>query len=189
MASYVVEDNVSKSKSKDKKTFLNSLNLKGFKKIKNLLIILLLLIVAVVFYNSLNSNSSTNTDISSGGYTTSVEYIKLIEAKLNKVVGEIKGVGKVSIMLSVVSSPELKIAENVEEKTVTTSSGTTLVTTSEPIIVDDSPLVLKETLPDINGVIVVSSGASDVKVKLDILNAVSVALGISPNKIEVFVGE
>jgi len=168
----------------------------GFKKggLKPLILILILLVVAVLLYNFSGFGSSETLSSDSGAinYTTGLEYIKELEMKLNDVVGNIKGAGNVKVMISISSSPELKVAENVEEKVVSTSSGTTTVTTTEPIIVEtngeDSPLILKETLPTINGVIVVSSGASDVKVKLDIITAVSTALGIKSNIVEVFVG-
>jgi stage III sporulation protein AG len=111
---------------------------------------------------------------------------------LNKVISNIKGAGTINVMISIDSSPELSIAETTEGKTTTTSTGSVTTTTTEPIIVkvngEESPLVLKETLPEIKGVIVVSSGASDVKIKLDIITAVTTALGIDSNKVEVFVG-
>ena len=162
-------------------------------KLKTLIIIFVLLVVALILYNFSGFDAiSTNNDSKDIGYTTSLEYIKEIESKLKDVVGGIKGAGNVKVMISINSSPELKVAENIEEKTITTSSGTTTTIITEPIIVDksgeDSPLILKETLPSINGVIVVSSGANDVKVKLDIINAVSTVLGIDLNKIEVFAG-
>ena len=201
MVSYVVENKNETNENSDKfqsnkKSFLKGFNLKKIGGLKPLVMILILLIVAVVLYNFSGFGVLTSGDDQSSnkiGYTTSMQYIKEIEAKLNDVIGNIKGAGDVKVMLSINSSPELKVAENTEEKTVTTSSGSTTTVTTEPIIVDidgeDSPLILKETLPTINGVIVVSSGAGDVKVKLDILTAVSTALGISPNKIEVFIGE
>lgn len=168
-----------------------------FKKggLKSLIIIMAFLVTSVVVYNysfSFTSSATKSANSESVNFTTGLEYIKEIESKLNSVVSNIKGAGNVKVMISISSSPELKVAENVEEKTVSTSSGSTTVTTTEPIIVEtngkDSPLILKETLPEINGVIVVSSGASDVKVKLDIITAVSTALGIKSNIVEVFVG-
>lgn len=200
MASYVVEnrnepqENVNEFKS-SKKSLFKGFNFKKIGGLKPLFMILIFLVVAVVLYNysGFGTTSSGANKQNTIGYTTSLEYIKEIEGKLNEVIGEIKGVGNVKVMLSVSSSPEISIAENVEEKTVTTSSGTTNIITTEPILVEldgkDNPLILKETLPTINGVIVVSSGAGNVKVKLDILTAVSTALGISPNKIEVFIGK
>ena len=200
MANYIVEnkntllDNSDGTTTAEKKSLFKGFNLKKIGGLKPLLMILILLVVAVILYNvSGFSTTSEETETNKIGYTTSMQYIKEIEAKLNEVIGNIKGAGKVNVMLSISSSPELEIAENTEEKTVTTSSGTTTTKTYETIIIESNgektPLILKETLPTINGVIVVSSGASDIQVRLNILTAVSTALGINPNKIEVFVGE
>ena len=49
-------------------------------------------------------------------------------------------------------------------------------------------LILTENLPTVKGVIVVSSGANDIGIKLDILNAVSTLLDISTDKISVLKG-
>ena len=201
MADYYVENKTmvtgdvkDNSTNSNKKAFLKSIGFKKVAGLKPLLMIFVLLIVAVILYNvSGFSTTATSSESDKIGYTTSLQYIREIEDKLNEVIGNIKGAGKVNVMLSINSSPELQIAENTEEKTITTASGTTTTKTYETIIVksngEEVPLILKETLPIINGVIVVSSGANDVKVRLDILTAVSTALGINPNKIEVFVGE
>lgn len=161
--------------------------------IKILLIILVLLIVGVLILNKTSSSSVATTTSSLSNYTTSLEYVEMIENKLVDVIKGIKGAGKTKVMISISSSPELSVANNVEEKTVTSSTGSTTTTTSEPIIVrqngEDVPLILKETLPEICGVIVVSEGAKDIKVRLDIILAVSTALGINSNIVEVFAGK
>lgn len=166
-------------------------NVKG---IKILLPLLLILIVGVMLFNF---NGTSNVEMSAEakdetGYTSSLEYIDSIEDKLSKILSTIDGAGKTQIMISVDSSPVLTVATNNEEKTITTSSGTTTTTTSEPIIISTNgksgPLVLGESLPEIKGVIVVSAGAKDVKVKVDIINAVRTVLGISSEKINVFMG-
>lgn len=193
MASFFVdsksENSVSESKE-DKKVVFNVFKKGG---LKSLIIILILLVVAVILFNySSDEVQVVSGDAKSVNFTTSLNYINQLEDKLNKVISNIKGAGTINVMISIDSSPELSIAETTEGKTTTTSTGSVTTTTTEPIIVkvngEESPLVLKETLPEIKGVIVVSSGASDVKIKLDIITAVTTALGIDSNKVEVFVG-
>lgn len=186
------EGQIKNNSPPSKKSFINRLKELGY---KPLVLIMLLLVVAVIMLNASSKAGSATKKEDQGDvstYTTSLQYINKIESKLNEVIANIKGAGSVKVMISISSSPELSVLENIEEKVVSTQSGTTTTTTTEPIIVSvngkDEPLILKETLPAINGVIVVSSGASDVKVKLDIINAVSTALGINSNKVEVFVG-
>jgi len=192
MASYFVSEKTEDvAVSKENKKSLAGVLKKGG--IKSLVVILVLLVVAVLLFNSSDkSNIVVSNEKQSTNYTTGLDYINQIESKLNKVISNIKGAGNVNVMISIDSSPEICIAETTEGKTTTTSGSSVTTTTTEPIIVkingEESPLVLKETLPEIKGVIVVSSGAGDVKIRLDIINAVTTALGINSNKVEVFVG-
>lgn len=167
----------------------------GMKGIKTLLPILLIGVCALIVLKGLPSSKSVSTSTTSQdnvSYTSSLEYISILEDKLNNVLSGISGAGKTRVMISIDSSPILTIAQNEETKTVSTSGGSTTTTTTEPIYITSNgkqnPLVIGETLPEIKGVIVVSSGAKDVKVKMDIINAVRTALGISSDKIDVFIG-
>ena len=49
------------------------------------------------------------------------------------------------------------------------------------------PLVLYEIMPDIKGIVIVASGAGDVRVKLDILKAVQALLNVQSSQVEIFV--
>jgi stage III sporulation protein AG len=96
-------------------------------------------------------------------------------------------------MVSVDGSPELVYATEDDNKITNNSSGTTSQSnSSSPIIVDvggkKSALILTENLPKVKGVIVVSSGAGNVAVKLNILNAVSTLMDISVDKVSVLKG-
>ena len=177
----VSKNNISNDKQKTSilTKFNNLLKDNKILKIKGGKIVVPLILLCVVVIMYLN-------------FTSGLDYINQIEEKLENVLGSIKNAGKTSVMISVDSSPKLTIATNIEEKSVTTSSGTTVTTVTEPIIItkngESNPLVLMETLPEIKGVIVVSAGASDVKVKLDIITAVKALLNIPSSSIEVFTG-
>ena len=166
-------------------------NIKGAKILLPLLIILILGVMLFDFNGTSDVKQTSNGD-EDVGYTSSLKYIDAIERKLGDVLCAIQGVGKTQIMISIDSSPILTVATNNEEKTVSTSGGATTTSTSEPIIITSNgksgPLVLGESLPEIKGVIVVSEGAKDIKVKLDIINAVRTVLGISSDKVDVFIG-
>ena len=104
---------------------------------------------------------------------------------------KIDGAGEVTVMVSLDGSPELVYASDNDSKTSSTANGTTTTTSSNLIIVngsDSGALILKENLPSVKGVIVVSSGANNVAIKLDILNAVSTLLDISTDKINILKG-
>lgn len=167
----------------------------SIKGMKVLLPVFVLVVCALFIMKSLpssQSKTSSKTDSGSISYTSSLEYISILEEKLTKVLSEINGAGKTSVMISIDSSPILTIAKNEEIKTVSSSGGSTTTTTYEPIYSTingkSNPLIIGETLPNIKGVIVVSSGARDIRVKLDIINAVRTALNVSSDIIDVFIG-
>lgn len=164
---------------------------------KNLKIILLIavfivcLILYLKFSKSTDTSNSTVTS-STSNYQTTLEYSNILEQKLEEVLSQIKGAGNVKVMITLDGSPELVYANDVNEKTSNTQNGATTTSSSTPIIVDtkngSSPLILTEKLPKVKGVIVVSTGAQDVSIKLDILNSVSTLLDISRDKINVLKG-
>jgi stage III sporulation protein AG len=123
-----------------------------------------------------------------------MQYAELLETKLSKTLSAIAGAGKVEVMVTLESGPELVIATSTDKKTNTTESGsnkTQSVTVVEnPVIVTQNgtsrPLVLMEILPKIQGVIVVAQGANNIKVKLDLLSAIQALLSISQGNIQIF---
>ena len=72
------------------------------------------------------------------------------------------------------------------------TNGTTTTTSSNLIIVngnkENSALILRENLPQVKGVIVVSSGADNIAIKLDMLKAVSSLLDLSTDRINILKG-
>ena len=174
----------------------------GFiKKIKsmkhfNLVVAIILSAIILLIYFSGTSNNSTVKDGSSD-YSTINEYTQAVEAKLQKVLSTIEGAGDVEVMVRFDSGLELVIAYSTETKT-TTSNATnggkseTTIVVQTPILVEKNgisePIVLKEKLPMPVSVVIVSSGAGDVAVKLNLIKAAQTTLGIESGKIEVFAG-
>ena len=113
-------------------------------------------------------------------------YVESTEKRLTSAVSAISGAGAVTVFITAENTFETVYASNasinegpsgkVTEKTLayagTSSYG------SEPVIV-------KELCPAIKGVLIVCEGGNDPSVKEDIINSVSIALGISKNKIHV----
>ena len=52
-----------------------------------------------------------------------------------------------------------------------------------------SAVIVVKKYPEIEGVLIVASGADDVKLKLKIIDAISVVLSIAPTNIEVLEGK
>ena len=169
--------------------------LRSVKHIEVFVIIIFFVVLGIIFFSNLNLNDSSSN-------STSAEfdfenYSSNLERKLENVISEIKGAGKVSIMISFDGGIRYEYAKQSEEVTTssTLSGGTnSKTTTNESLVIvtqngKSTPLIVKQIYPDVVGVVVVSSGAKDVSVKLNIISAISTLLEISDNKIEVLVGE
>ena len=97
-------------------------------------------------------------------------------------------------MVTVEAGPEIKIATKTDEKTTSTTNGSNITTnssnTSNPVIIANSgknnPLILSEISPKITGVVVVASGAKDVKVRLNLLEAVEALLNVPTENIQIY---
>lgn len=181
--------------SKEENNYNNFTNFFKNKQVKTVLIVLFFSVVALIILNSSNGLKLSNTSKeNNGSYMTSLEYCEKLELKLVEVLKNIDGVGNISVMVTVESSPEIKIASNSDEKTntVSNSAGTTTTSTSlqKPIIInssgEDSAMVLYEILPKVTGVVVVADGAKDIRVKMDLFNAIQALLGVSNNNIQIY---
>ena len=139
-----------------------------------------------------SEKTSKNSVIDDDNYTSTLEYSETLERKLENVLNKISGAGNVSVMLTLEGSPELVYASDENSKISNNGSSSTSTNSSTPRIIEtagsSNPLILTENLPKVKGVIVVSTGANNVAIKLDILNAVSTLLDISTEKICVLKG-
>lgn len=174
----------------------NKLKLLNNKYVKSIIVVLIFGILALIILNSSFSTSHTSSKDSSNSnsYMSSLEYCEKLENKLVGVLSGISGAGNVKVMITVEHGPELKLASNTDERTniTTNGNGSTTNTTksTEPIIVrsasNSQPLILSEVSPKITGVVVVASGAKDVRVKLNLLEAVKALLDVSSNNIQIY---
>lgn len=184
------------NKPKEKKPLFDFAFLSRLKNIKNIEVVVASVLGAIILLIYLtNFNSSSIVEDVTSEYTTSLEYAQILENKLGRTLSAISGAGKVEVMITLESGPELVIATSTDQKTNTTESGSSstesITVVENPVIVTQNgtskPLVLMEILPKVKGVIVVSQGAGNVRVKLDLLNAVQALLDISASNIQIFV--
>lgn len=100
------------------------------------------------------------------------------EKRLEEILSMIKGAGRVSVMITEENRGR-KIfgydTQGEDKKTVILSQNG-----------GETALVAEEKAPYVKGVIVVSDGGGNIKVKEALLRAVRAVLGIEPHKIEVF---
>ena len=109
---------------------------------------------------------------------------------------QLKGVGKVKVMITLEDTIEKIPAFNTNKNSETTSEIDSQGGTREIVREDMSIqtltssegglMVLKEIKPTVRGVIVIAEGAEDLEIKEMLYEAVKTVLGISGNKVEVY---
>ncbi len=107
------------------------------------------------------------------------------EEKLCGKLEAIKGVGRVSLMLSLDETEEAVYAVNVRR----TEGGAQSYESDLAVLSDGSygeePVTLKRLQPSFRGAVVLCDGADDVQVRLAVTNAVSTVCGIGSDKVTV----
>lgn len=150
------------------------------KKQLEIIIAVVAVVVMLALYFSTKSGCSQKAPTVSE--TTKTDYCERMESEMVKALGAMKGVGKVSVVISWESGVETVIAY------ATNSSGNNVTTT--PTIIQSqgssSPIVLKELYPKALGVIIICEGGNEIAVKLDVMNAVSGLLDIPQSKVNVY---
>ena len=139
-------------------------------KIEYLLILVFAVVLLIIF-----TGGSSNDDVKQ--VSTIDSYVEALEKKLSLALSKIDGAGKVSVVISVESGMQTVLAT---EKT--TENG---VTREEPFTVGGKTVVIKETYPEITGVLIVAKGANNLSTKVAIINATAALLDIESNKIQV----
>ncbi|HOM01343.1 MAG TPA: stage III sporulation protein AG [Acetivibrio sp.] len=125
-----------------------------------------------------------------------------LEKDIENILGKIQGVGKVSVMITYASGKEIVPYTDVKRSDNSTderdSSGGTrraVQNSYESSIVYEEnekgvkkPIITKELMPEVKGVLVVAEGASDATVRENLIHSVKVLLDIPAHKIQVVEG-
>ena len=124
---------------------------------------------------------------------------EMIEERLKKILENIKGAGKVEVMITFEIGSEIIPALNTVESTETTeekdSNGGTRIVTSQnknnsTVVTNDTtgnkPVVIKEIKPQVKGVIVAAEGAENIEVKAKLYEAVKTVLQIPGHRVQVY---
>ncbi len=142
-------------------------NLKDlFKKIKieYIAVAALIVVVALIASSSFYFSKSDSTDAQNVS-----SYVTELEKKLSKSLSEVKGAGRVEVIISVESG----------FKSVYKESKDGLV------LVNGKPVVVTEGYPAITGVIIVAEGANNLSVKISLLSAARIFLNVGEEKIKI----
>lgn len=147
-----------------------------------------------------NSNSSTDSEENQKEDVSEFSaYRREMEEQLEELLSQVEGAGRVKVMVTLASSSEkitLKDEQETQEKVTETDaqggsrSSISVTGEEESVLVEDGegsslPYVTKTTTPQIEGVVVLSSGAEDAGLKNEIIEAVEVLFPVSAHKIKV----
>ncbi len=175
------------------------------KKIKHIEIIvvgiLAVIILFIVFHDFSKPQTSSASEVSTSGTSSTFEYAKELETRIEGALSKISGAGNVKVLLTFDGVKELVLAKQTDEKTSKTnnqaSNGTlnsteTTTVSTEPVLIKENgstnPIVLMEILPEVKGVIVIAQGANNIRVKLDLLKAIQALLKVDSSQVEIFAG-
>jgi len=165
-----------------------------------LLVGVLILVIAIPIEQDSTQDTKEETENSSTVETTaSADELNILEERLTDTLSSVSGVGKVKVMLTIKSSGEKIVekdnsvtAQNTQEED---SDGGTRVTdekvTGEETIFEQdeggnqTPYVVEELEPKIEGVIVIAQGGDNSLVVQNITEAVMALFGIEAHKIKV----
>ncbi len=140
-------------------------------KVEYLIVFALAVVALFIFLSSVNSEKTESMPIDA--------YVSGLEKSLEKSLSNVRGAGRVEVIISVKSGMQTVLAtktENIDGKI-----------TETPVLVNGKTVVLKEDYPEVSGVVVVCEGANNLTVKMSVINAVCVYLGIDESKVEILV--
>jgi len=175
--------------------------------VQNLLIVAMVAAIIVISTSTFfskereNRNSIEGTDIQLNRQSISAAtYEEQLEGKLSGILCQISGVGEVSVMVTLSSGKEVVPAFNTVEsgsetnerdsgggtRSVTQSSTDKRVASNSGSTTADQPLIVKEVMPEVKGVIVVAEGAENPEVVERLTEAVQTVLGVPAFRVKVY---
>lgn len=146
---------MSDTQVKKKNKFLE--RLKNIKHIEIYIAVIFGIIMILIYLSTLNTNQSNSESTSQTTVVTITQYIDKMESDLEEILSQVKGVSRVSVMISLVT---------------------------EEMTVEDSNISVS-TFPSIKGVVIVAKGVDDTFVKLNVLKAVQAVIKVSNGSIEI----
>lgn len=175
--------------------------------IENSVIVIIIGIIAIVAGGSLFKKSETEKELPKETANQSLVASAKVEPaesdisekKLEELLMKVKGAGKVHAMVTYVSGKEIVPAydkKRNESDTQEKDSGGGVRSikqndSEDKLAYEESqgsnkkPIVLKELLPEVKGVVIIADGASDPEVKERLTRAVQVLLDVPVHRVEV----
>ncbi len=161
------------------------------KNLKPILLIAAIIMGVLLIYISDSGTAGHEKEIE-GAYSELELYGDTLEKKLERIVEEIEGAGNATVMITFESSFEKVYANNARvEESMTDADASKGKTTEKQIVLagagtsGESPVLLKELCPRVEGVVVVCSGTKEMDIERKIKDAAVSLFGISELKVYV----
>jgi stage III sporulation protein AG len=159
----------------------------------------LLVVIAIPTGNSEEKTKESEITASVKEEEVTEDEKKEMEEKLKSVLGKVEGVGQVEVMITLKSSKELVVEKDRPEtsNTVTEqdseggSRSTSEITKEEATVYgtnsagEETPFIIKEIEPEVEGVIVIAEGGNNTKVVSQITEAVEALFRVPSHKVKV----
>lgn len=170
---------------------------KGKKEQWIILFIIGLLLVVIAMPSGTASKEKKNTTENTDNTQTlwnDTNNTDELERKLEQILGQMDGVGKVSVMITLASSTEKVVEKELQNRSSVSKDNDTTVTetsdTSEAAVYSDTsegstPYVKQEISPKVQGVLVVADGGDNAVIVENITEVVQALFDVDTHKIRV----
>lgn len=163
----------------------NLFSKKGDKKLKILVAIGIIGIILVALSEAVPAQNKQSASSIYDDKVSYSEYIDMLEKETQDIISSIEGAGQCKVMITLKNTNESVYAKNTEEETGNGSYSKK----DEYVLYDnsnsDSPLLIKQYFPEVQGVVIVCSGGDDVVVRENIIRSVTALYNVSSTKISV----
>lgn len=168
--------------------------------------VVIILALGVIIFTFANKNitesevDNIQPSIDTVNTSKTISYEERLETRLEDTLSNMAGVGKMDILLTIESSKEIELNKDVpssesimlEEDSSGGSRNSTDKSQSEKTVLTNNPdgssepIVLKETMPTVQGVVILAENGDDPIVKEMLTNAAVVLLDIPAHKVQVY---
>lgn len=156
------------------------------KKVRHIAIAIIILAIVALYFSSFGSENLTKEE-------ADAKVKQDLQEELSDALSQVENAGKVKVVITYESGGELIPGYSSQTNTSTSESdgksNKTVSQQSSPITINEnggtSALIVQEIEPEVKGVLVVAQGAGNIKVKMDLLNAVTTLLNVSADKVEI----
>ena len=184
-----MENEEIKEEAKEKKFYVKSVF--SGDNLKNLIIFAGILGIALIFISSFTGNKNEEIEEPvSESRTTAEDYAEKLEEDLEKIISNIDGAGKTSILITIDREIESVYQTDTDNEAKSDNESSQQSNKSTTVVIKgknstEEPIKVTEIMPKIKGVLVVCEGANSSVVKQNIIESVRTVLGVASSRVSV----